>query len=277
MKQKLEEVEANEQLKQAKEKLALVEVTSVSHSKPAHVMNELPNIDNEPKVRHSSSYFVSINIPKSYIDPEQHLKQSPKTLQNVSSTNYYMPRSPPTPPPKPSILKTTKLYNRNTSHSIDSFIDTLMEGLETVKNTTIDQSSSTMDLLEQDLESRNFPPVELLRFNINPSHWPAFIQCFKERVHMKRSFLCSLRMERLLSGLDGDAKRVVSAIGRNGLFYARALKSLKKEFDNPYAVSFLNLKAVLDQSQMQTHDQEDITQFHQQLKTVITWLTLMGY
>ena len=104
-----------------------------------------------------------------------------------------MPRLPPIPPPKPSILKTTKLCNRNTSHSIDSFIDTLIEGSETVIKTTIDQSSSTMALLERDLESRNIPSMELLRFNGNPSHWPEFIQYFKERVHMKRTFSDSLR------------------------------------------------------------------------------------
>ena len=107
-----------------------------------------------------------------------------------------------------------------------------------------------MFLLERDLESRNLPPTELLRFIGNPSHWPEFIQCFKETVHMKRTFSDSLRMERLLSVLDGDAKRVVSAIGGNDLFYATALKALKKEFVNPYTVSFLKLKAVLDQSQI---------------------------
>ena len=63
-------------------------------------MNELPNIDNEPKVRHSSSYFVPGNISKSNIDPGQHLKQSSQTFQNVRSTNYYMPTPPLTPPPK---------------------------------------------------------------------------------------------------------------------------------------------------------------------------------
>ena len=71
MKQKLEEAEANEQVKQAKEKRALVEVTSVSHSELTDVINELPNIDNEPKVCHSFSYFVPRNIPKSNIDPGQ--------------------------------------------------------------------------------------------------------------------------------------------------------------------------------------------------------------
>ena len=152
-----------------------MQVTSASHSELTDVMNELPNIDKEPKVRHSSSYFVPGNIPKSNIDPGQHLKQSPQTLQNVRSINYCMPTSPLTPPPQPSILKTTKLCNRNTSRSIDSFIDTLIEGSETVKNAIVDQSSSTMALLEQYLESRNLAPMELLRFNGNPSYWPEIV------------------------------------------------------------------------------------------------------
>ena len=134
-----------------------------------------------------------------------------------------------------------------------------------------------MALLKRYLESRNLPPMDLLRFNGNPSHWPEFIQYFKETVYMKRTFSDSLRMEHLLSVLDGDAKRVVSATGRNGLFYAIALKALKREFGNLYVVSFLKLKAVLDQSQIQTGDQKGLKQFHQQLKTVITWLTSMGY
>ena len=80
--------------------------------------NELSNIDNEPTVRHSSSCFVPRNIPKSNIDRQQHLKQSSQILQNVRSTNYYTPRLPLTPPPKPSIFKITKLGNRNTTRFI---------------------------------------------------------------------------------------------------------------------------------------------------------------
>ena len=51
-----------------------------------------------------------------------------------------MPRPPSTPLPKPSILKKTKLCHRNISRSIDSFIDTLIKGSETIINTFIDQS-----------------------------------------------------------------------------------------------------------------------------------------
>ena len=93
---------------------------------------------------------------------------------------------------------------------------------------------------------------------------------------MKRTFSDSLQMERLLSSLDGVTKWVVSVVGRNG-FYATALKALKIEFGNFYVFPFLKVKAVLDQSQIQTDDQKGLKQFHQQLKTVITWLTSMGY
>ena len=45
MKQNFKEAEANEQLKKAKEKRALVEVTSISQSELTDVMNETRNID----------------------------------------------------------------------------------------------------------------------------------------------------------------------------------------------------------------------------------------
>ena len=79
--------------------------------------------------------------------------------------------------------------------------------------------------------------MELLRFNRKPS---LFNVLKRERINMKRTFSDSLRMERLLNALDGDAKPMAPAIGRNSLFYAKALKALKKEFGNPYAVSFLS-------------------------------------
>ena len=68
MKEKLDEAEANEQLEQTKEKHAQVEFTSVSHSELTDLITELPNVDNEPKVRHSSSYFVPRKILRSNID-----------------------------------------------------------------------------------------------------------------------------------------------------------------------------------------------------------------
>ena len=131
-------------------------------------------------------------------------------------------------------------------------------------------------LLQLEYESKCLPVMELFRFDGDPCKWPDFIQNFKNRVHDKRSFTDDIRMERLLSVLDGEAKRTVTSIGRSGLFYATAMKTLKSNFGNPMVVSFLKLKSVLDLPQITNENRAGLRAFHQQLKSVITWLNSMG-
>ena len=59
-------------------------------------------------------------------------------------------------------------------------------------------------------------------------------------------------MERLISVLDGEAKRVVTSVGQSGIFYASVLKTLKCNFGNPVVVSYMKLKTVLDLPQLTT-------------------------
>ena len=90
-----------------------------------------------------------------------------------------------------------------------------------------------MLLLQREFETRDLPAINLMRFDGNSKQWPDFIQNFKHRVQNKISFRTylgfsdSVRMDRLLSVLDGEAKRAESAIGQDGLFYASALKLIK--------------------------------------------------
>ena len=95
-------------------------------------------------------------------------------------------------------------------------------------------------------------------------------------MHDERSFTDDIGMEKLLSVLDGEAKQTVISIGRNGLFYAKAMKTLKSNFENPMVVSFLKLKSVLDLPQMINENRAGLKAFHKQLKSVITWLNSMG-
>ena len=74
-------------------------------------------------------------------------------------------------------------------------------------------------------------PIELRRFGGNPS------ECPRNRIHEKVSFNDSMRMERLLITLEGEAKKSVESTGCEGIFYATALKSLKRDFGNPVLVS----------------------------------------
>ena len=85
--------------------------------------------------------------------------------------------------------------------------------------------------------------------------WSDFIQCFKEQVHCK-------------------AKRIVEAIGKNGIFYASALKHIKMEFQNPHAVAHLKLN---DHPQISIYDSKRIRHFHRKMKGTVSWLKPMGY
>ena len=54
-----------------------------------------------------------------------------------------------------------------------------------------------------------------------------------------------MRMERLLSALEGEAKKSVESIGCEKIFYATSVKSLQRDFGNPILVSHLKIKSIL--------------------------------
>ena len=84
--------------------------------------------------------------------------------------------------------------------------------------------------LQLEYESRHLPTIDLRRFDGSQINWPEFIQNFKDRVHNKVSFNDNVWMERLLSVLDGDAKKSIEPVGSSGIFYATSLKSLKRDY-----------------------------------------------
>ena len=84
-------------------------------------------------------------------------------------------------------------------------------------------------------------------------------------------------MERLRSVLDGDAKKSVEVIDTSGIFYATALKCLKRDCGNPLVIARLRFKALFDRPQLKVFDRSGLRQFHQQLKTNNTWLLSIGY
>ena len=84
-------------------------------------------------------------------------------------------------------------------------------------------------------------------------------------------------MERLISVLDSEAKRVVTSVGQSGTFYVSALKTLKLNFGNPVVVSYMKLKTVLDLPQLPPNDYNGLRAYHQTLKATVTWIFSMGY
>ena len=91
------------------------------------------------------------------------------------------------------------------------------------------------------------------------------------------SFNDSMRLERLLSALEGEAKKSVESVGCEGIFYATELKSLKRDFGDPLVVSHLKIKTIFDQPQIKPNDKIGLRKHHQQVKITNTWLLSMGY
>ena len=131
--------------------------------------------------------------------------------------------------------------------------------------------------LKQEYEARHLPTMELMRFNGNPVLWPEFIDNFYQNVHSKMIFSDNIRMTRLISLLDGDAKRAIQSIGSSGLFHASALKTLKRDFGNPLLVATLRIKRLFNKLEINGRDHNVLREFHQQLKMNNTWLMSMGY
>ena len=78
-------------------------------------------------------------------------------------------------------------------------------------------------------------------------------------------------MLRLISVLEGEAKKFIAAIGSNGISYATALKTLKKKFGDPF-VADLKTKAVFNRPQRKTNDRMGLRNFHNHLKICNSWL-----
>ena len=147
---------------------------------------------------------------------------TPYPVQSSSQTHQYTSKRKIPTKPKP-----TSQSNQGNiqSENIDSLIDLLEEGKETVFSFNEDNLSMAQ-LLKWEFGTRNLPATELIRFDDNPCKLPDFIQNFKSRVHDKRSFNDSIRMESLISMLNGEAKRVVTSVGQSGIFYTSALNTL---------------------------------------------------
>lgn len=74
--------------------------------------------------------------------------------------------------------------------------------------------------------------------------------------------VCSLNV------LDGGAKISVQAIGCRVIFYATALKTLKRDFEDKFLISYLRIKNLFCQSQTKDNDRKSLRQFHHQIQTL---------
>ena len=84
-------------------------------------------------------------------------------------------------------------------------------------------------------------------------------------------------MTYLISTEDSEAKSATEAVDTSNLFYANALKKLKRELGNTLSVAHLCLKFMLDKPQIKPNDYATLREFHQQIKLNLTWLSSLDY
>ncbi|XP_066920798.1 uncharacterized protein [Clytia hemisphaerica] len=145
---------------------------------------------------------------------------------------------------------------------VDQFIDELTEGEETCL-AGLSNPLTANSALRFEFETKALPTIELVKFSGDSSKWPDFVENFSRRVHYKLSFTDNDRMERLLSILIGEAKKSVECIGTSGIFYATALKTLKRDFGNKTVVTHSKLRNLLDKPQLPSDDRSSLKRFHQ--------------
>ena len=87
----------------------------------------------------------------------------------------------------------------------------------------------------------------------------------------------NLKMDHLLRVLNGDANCSIQSIGSSRIFYATALKALKRDYGNPIIVSHLRIKSLFEFPPIKSNDRIALRNFHQKLKITITWLKSIGY
>ena len=230
--------------------------------------------------RYASSRSSSVISFRSIISPKNRTATEPQPITIIK--NHQL-ESQPTPLEQPDIKATESISQQQYSPQIkashrqiepcDAFIDKLVEYKET--DIPIDNTMASR-VIQVECESRHLPPIDLKRFNGSSLQWPEFIQNFKSRIHSKGSFNDTIRMERLLSVLDGPARSSIESIGTNSIFYATALKSLKRDYGNPYVIAHLKLKEMFDRPQININDNEGLRNFYQQLKTAIAWFESIG-
>ena len=69
--------------------------------------------------------------------------------------------------------------------------------------------------LQMELEAKDLPRIELIRFDGDYCKWQYFIKKCKSQLRNKRSFTDDIGMERLRNVLNGDTKHAVTEVGHS--------------------------------------------------------------
>ena len=154
---------------------------------------------------------------------------------------------------------------------------TIFNPISEIKNHTIQHSNQTdpphaKAFISPTLDTKNPESLRMSTYysvdviyhqssSINSVETLKFIENFSKHVYFKTTLSDNQRMERLLNVLDGEAKRMVQSIGQSDIFYPTVLKCLKRDYGKPTVISYLKLKELFDQPQLQAKISQQLEVF----------------
>ena len=141
--------------------------------------------------------------------------------------------------------------------AVDSWIDDLIEFSETKIN-SVKNDLSMIDALYRLEASRDIPNVELLKYDGNPLGYTEFVERFKLYIHDKPHLSDDLRMVQLKMHLTGNASRIMSGLGVQGIMYATALKTLKAEFGQPSVIARAHIDKLTKGGKLSNNDRHGL-------------------
>ena len=162
--------------------------------------------------------------------------------------------------------------------SIDGWIDQLVEGQETVIQSTISSSPYNLSdaMLRLEME-RDLPKIELPHFDGSALMWPRFVEQFHAQVHSRPSITDTRRMDILQSHVTGEAKKLILGLGYSGRNYAQSLKELKFAFGHKASVARAYINSVTSGGTISQGDSTALRTFYISVRDCLTTLQQLNY
>jgi hypothetical protein len=162
-------------------------------------------------------------------------------------------------------------------NSLDSWIDDLVIGQETINRNLPSSGELTLQDFARLQVERDLPKVELPSFDGSPIAWPKFIEQFHVQVHARTGLDDTRRMDLLQSHVKDEAKKIIHGLGYTGRNYALALKELKFAFGHRVSVARAYIDSITAGNILPSGDPHALRNFYVAIRDCIATLRQMQY
>lgn len=120
------------------------------------------------------------------------------------------------------------------------------------------------------------PPISVPSFNGKRKNWRSFKDIYVRTIHSRNALKASLKMQYLLSYLEGDAKRLISSFPISDANYREAWESLTNFYDKKEHTVFALAREFVDQQAVITPQSGTLRKLVTTSDEVIRQLNALG-